>query len=49
MPGALGHAAAAIFAVIAETRRAGTRELQLIAAQDEFARPARRFPVAEVT
>ena len=49
VPGALGHAAAAIFAVIAETRRAGTRELQLIAAQDEFARPARRFPVEQVT
>ncbi len=49
VPGALGHAAAAIFAVIAETRRAGTRELQLIAAQDEFARPARHFPVERVT
>jgi pyridoxine kinase len=49
VPGALGHAAAAIFAVIATTRRAGTRELQLIAAQDEFARPARRFPVERIT
>jgi pyridoxine kinase len=49
VPGALGRAAAAIFAVIAETRRAGTRELRLIAAQDAFARPARRFPVEQAT
>jgi pyridoxine kinase len=45
---ALGQAAAAIFAVIAETRRAGTRELQLIAAQDQLALPSRRFPVEPV-
>jgi pyridoxine kinase len=48
-PDALGRAAAAIYAVIAETQRAGTRELQLIAAQDEIARPARRFPVDKIT
>jgi pyridoxine kinase len=45
VPEVLGRAAAAIFAVIAETKRAGTRELQLIAAQDAFAKPARHFPV----
>ncbi|MFQ6017949.1 MAG: pyridoxal kinase PdxY, partial [Kiloniellaceae bacterium] len=40
---ALATAAAAIFAVVAATQAAGTRELQLIAAQDELVRPARRF------
>jgi pyridoxine kinase len=49
VPEALGQAAAAVFAVIAATRRAGTRELQLIAAQDQLARPSRRFPVEQVT
>ncbi len=47
-PDALAGAAAAIFAVIEATRRAGTRELQLIAAQDEMAAPQRRFPVTEI-
>jgi pyridoxine kinase len=40
---ALEAAAAATFAVLARTQAAGTRELQLIAAQDEIVRPARRF------
>jgi pyridoxine kinase len=40
---ALAAAAAAIFAVIEATQSAGTRELQLIAAQDAFAAPHRRF------
>jgi pyridoxine kinase len=48
VPEALGQAAAAVFAVIAETQRAGTRELQLIAAQDQLARPSRHFPVEPV-
>ena len=48
VPAALGHAAAAIYAVIAATRAAGTRELQLIAAQDELVSPARRFEVEAV-
>lgn len=42
---ALGHAAAAIYAVFAATQAAGTRELQLIAAQDRLVRLERRFPV----
>jgi len=45
---ALAGAAAAIFAVMACTHAAGTRELQLIAAQDEIVAPKRRFPVERI-
>ncbi|UEM04584.1 pyridoxal kinase PdxY [Skermanella rosea] len=45
---ALGHAAAAIYGVFAATLKVGTRELQLIAAQDELVRPGRLFDVAKV-
>ncbi|MDR3515980.1 MAG: pyridoxal kinase PdxY [Azospirillaceae bacterium] len=45
---ALAHAAAAIFAVFDATARAGTRELQLIAAQDQLVEPSRLFPVTKV-
>ena len=45
VPAALGQAASAIFAVIEATGKAGTRELQLIAAQDELVAPTRRFEV----
>jgi len=45
---ALGHAAAAIYAVFSATLKAGTRELQLIAAQDELVRPERMFEVRKV-
>ncbi|HYD32695.1 MAG TPA: pyridoxal kinase PdxY [Azospirillaceae bacterium] len=44
----LAHAAAAIFAVFDATRRAGTRELQLIKAQDELVNPGRTFQVERV-
>jgi pyridoxine kinase len=40
---ALGATASAIFAVIDATQRAGERELQLVAAQDEIVAPSRRF------
>ena len=40
---ALGAAASAVFAVLAETAKAGRRELALVAAQDELVRPRRRF------
>jgi len=40
---ALERAAAAIFAIFETTKRLGTRELQLIAAQDDFVDPPRRF------
>ena len=44
-PETLGRAAAAIYAIVAETARAGTRELRLIAAQEDFAAPKVSFPV----
>jgi pyridoxine kinase len=45
---ALGHAAAAIYAVFSATLKAGTRELQLIAAQDQLVQPERMFEVRKV-
>jgi pyridoxine kinase len=42
---AMGRAAASIFAVMEATRQAGTRELRLIAAQDQLAEPDKKFPV----
>ena len=45
---ALRQAAAAIYAVFAATVRAGTREIQLIAAQEEIMRPKRTFPVDRI-
>lgn len=45
---ALEAAGAAIFAVIAATQAAGTRELRLIAAQDQMVRPGRRFPAERI-
>ena len=43
VPGALAHAAAAIFGLLQATADAGSRELALVAAQDEFVRPSRVF------
>ncbi|CAO3423129.1 pyridoxal kinase PdxY [Azospirillum doebereinerae] len=40
---ALEQAAAAIYAIFETTGRMGTRELQLIAAQDDFVNPPQRF------
>ena len=45
---ALDHATAAIHAVFAATQAADTRELALIAAQDQLAQPTRRFPLTQV-
>ncbi|MCH9050023.1 MAG: pyridoxal kinase PdxY [Proteobacteria bacterium] len=45
---ALEAAAAATFAVLARTQAAGTRELQLIAAQDEIVAPKRHFPAEKI-
>ncbi len=45
---ALEQAAAATFAVLAATQAAGTRELQIIAAQDGIVRPARHFPAERI-
>ena len=43
VPGALSHAASAVFGLLRATLEAGTRELALVAAQDEFVRPTRVF------
>ncbi len=40
---ALAAAAAAVFSIVEATWKAGSRELQLIAAQDDFVAPRRRF------
>jgi len=47
-PAALVETAAAVFAIVAATQTAGTRELQLISVQEEMVRPSRRFPVEQV-
>ena len=43
VPAALSHAASAIFGLLQATADAGSRELALVAAQDEFVRPSRVF------
>lgn len=48
VPQALSGMAAAIFEVIAATHRAGTRELQIIAAQDQLVSPSRSFEAEAV-
>jgi pyridoxine kinase len=45
---ALEKAAAAIYAVFAATHRLGTRELQIIAAQEELVAPSRTFRAEKV-
>ena len=45
---ALAHAAAAVFGLLAHTERAGSREILLVAAQDELVAPSRTFTVEEV-
>ncbi len=45
---ALSCAASAIFGVLARTAAAGTRELALVAAQDELVRPSRMFTAERV-
>ncbi len=45
---ALGAAAAAVFGLLARTEAAGSRELLLVAAQDELVSPSRTFVVEEV-
>jgi len=43
VPDALSHAASAIHGLLRATLAAGSRELALVAAQDEFVRPSRVF------
>jgi len=45
---ALGRAAASVFGLLQRTEDAGSREVLLVAAQDEFVSPSRTFEVAEV-
>jgi pyridoxine kinase len=45
---ALGRAAASVFGLLRRTEAAGSREILLVAAQDEFVSPTRTFPVDEV-
>lgn len=45
---ALGAAAASVFGLLARTEAAGSREILLVAAQDEYVSPSRSFPVEEV-
>ena len=48
VPGALGAAAASVFGLLRRTEEAGSREILLVAAQDELVAPTRTFPVEEV-
>ena len=45
---ALGHAAASVHGLLARTEAAGSREILLVAAQDELVAPGRSFEVDEV-
>jgi pyridoxine kinase len=45
---ALGRAAASVFGLLQRTEDAGSREILLVAAQDEFVAPTRTFGVDEV-
>ena len=45
---ALGRAAASVFGLLAMTEDAGSREILLVAAQEEFVAPSRSFEVVEV-
>ena len=45
---ALGRAAASVFGLLQRTEDAGSREILLVEAQDEFVAPTRTFAVDEV-
>jgi pyridoxine kinase len=46
--GALARAGSAIFGVLAKTAEAGTREIQIVTAQDEIVNPSRIFEAQEL-
>ncbi len=48
VPHALESASASVFGLLARTQQAGSREILLVAAQDELVAPSRRFPAEEV-
>ena len=45
---ALSLTTSSVFAILEETLAAGTREIQLVAAQDAIASPPERFPVRQL-
>ncbi len=45
---ALAEAAASVYGLLKRTQEAGSREILLVAAQEEFVAPTRRFELAEV-
>ncbi|HEX8166448.1 MAG TPA: pyridoxal kinase PdxY [Beijerinckiaceae bacterium] len=45
---ALGEAAASVYGLLKRTEEAGSREILLVAAQEEFVAPTQRFPVERV-
>jgi pyridoxine kinase len=45
---ALGRAAASVHGLLARTAEAGSREILLVAAQDEYVTPSRTFDVSEI-
>ena len=45
---ALAAAAASVYGLLKRTQAAGSREILLVAAQEEFVTPSERFEVAEV-
>jgi pyridoxine kinase len=45
---ALARAAASVFGLLARTAEAGSREILLVAAQEEFVHPSRTFEVTEI-
>jgi pyridoxine kinase len=45
---ALERTAASVFGLLARTAEAGSREVLLVAAQDEYVRPTRTFPVQQL-
>ena len=48
VPEALERASASVFGLLARTEQAGSREVLLVAAQEELVAPSRRFDAAEV-
>jgi pyridoxine kinase len=45
---ALGRATASVWGLLRRTETAGSREILLVEAQDEFVAPSRTFPVEDV-
>jgi pyridoxine kinase len=45
---AMARAAASVWGLLRRTEEAGSREILLVAAQEEYVSPSRAFPVEEV-